>query len=307
MLSLIIVSSPGGYLPKIFLFAVAAIFLLFACAPTNDANTIATSVAGTLAEGNPLQTDNQTAEPSLIGVVEGSVCYPSEWIPAMNVFLQPLNDGDPIIVPIAENQQTFSVEVPSGQYIAFAWEVFPPDYLYGGAYSQSVVCGLTVECTDHSLVEFSVAGGETTTGIDICDWYGDAGTLPTPEGVSSPQATIAASGSISGNLSYPSEFIPAMEVVAFNQNSGIWYVLTTAEGSDTYQIDNLPAGQYVVVSYLVGDDYGGGYTVAVPCGLSVECTDHNLLTVEVLEGQVTSEIDPGDWYAPEGSFPANPN
>jgi hypothetical protein len=50
----------------------------------------------------------------------------------------------------------------------------------------------------------------------------------------------------------------------------------------------------------------GGYTQAVPCGLSVNCTDHSLIPVQVNNGVVTQNINPGDWYAPEGSFPSYP-
>lgn len=141
-------------------------------------------------------------------------------------------------------------------------------------------------------------------------------TAPAVEAIVTPeeQPTLAdtaqqpeATGSISGSLSYPSEFIPAMQVVAFGLLSNDWYVVDTVEGSGTYQLDNLPAGLYQVVSYLVGGDYGGGYTAAVSCGLSVDCNDHALIAVEVTPGQVTTEINPGDWYAPEGTFPPNPN
>jgi hypothetical protein len=63
-----------------------------------------------------------------------------------------------------------------------------------------------------------------------------------------------------------------------------------------------------LVAYVPGDapDWGGGYTAAVLCGLSVDCTDHGLLPVTVIAGQVTSGIDPTDWYAEPGAFPPNP-
>ncbi|HUV27158.1 MAG TPA: hypothetical protein VMW34_07300, partial [Anaerolineales bacterium] len=37
------------------------------------------------------------------------------------------------------------------------------------------------ECTDHTLLEFAVLPGETTGGIDICDWYAQD-QLPPPPG-----------------------------------------------------------------------------------------------------------------------------
>jgi hypothetical protein len=97
-------------------------------------------------------------------------------------------------------------------------------------------------------------------------------------------------------------------VVAFNSDSNLWYYVTTPQGASSYQLDNLPAGFYYVVAYpnLDGIGAAGGYTAAVPCGLSVDCTDHSLLGVEVIGNQIAVGINPQDWYAPEGAFPGNP-
>lgn len=292
---------------KVLFLVITATLLLSACSPQVSEDDIATIVAATLQASAPISPSPETGGglQALTGTVEGSICFPSEGIPPMNLFFLLAGTGQVTVFPVNQNQTSYRVELPAGTYSAFAWL---PDYSFGGSYSQAVPCGLSAECTDHSLIEFSVNGGSTTSGVNVCDWYGGEGAIPQPEGVSVPVAPAEVStGSIAGALSYPSEFIPAMQVVAFNQKSGNWYMVTTSEGSGIYQIDNLPAGQYVLVSYLVGDDYGGGYTAAVPCGLSVDCTDHSLLPIEVLGGQVTSGINPGDWYAPDGTFPDNPN
>lgn len=128
--------------------------------------------------------------------------------------------------------------------------------------------------------------------------------------------TAAQTGSISGTLSYPSEFIPPLRVVAFRVENGTWtkqytYVNTNLNAGD-YQIDGLEAGFYWITAYTIPNgegapsDLAGGYSQAVLCGLSVDCTDHSLVAVEVKSGQVTSGVDPGDWYAAEGSFLPNP-
>jgi hypothetical protein len=123
-------------------------------------------------------------------------------------------------------------------------------------------------------------------------------------------------GSISGFLSYPSEFIPALTVVAYRiengKPNGVWFSFYTMEGDSTYQIDNIPPGKYWVVAYLMPDAVSGipgnaaGYTEASLCGYVLGCAESLLLEVEVISGEITSDIDPGDWYAPEGSFPGNP-
>ncbi len=130
---------------------------------------------------------------------------------------------------------------------------------------------------------------------------------PTPTAPPPPPAT----GSIAGSLSYPSEFIPPLRVVAFNVATGQAYYVDTAENQGTFQIDNLPPGTYHVVAYVLGGTglpagFGGGYTRAVPCGLSIECNDHTLIEVTVTAGQVTQDVRPWDWYAPEGAFPPMP-
>lgn len=125
---------------------------------------------------------------------------------------------------------------------------------------------------------------------------------------------------VTGKLSFPSEFLPAMRVALFSLTNGKAYFVDTAKGQNWYSI-NVPAGTYYVVSYpyegvpgntgqvdsytLGGGPFAGGYTRMVPCGLTVGCDDHTLLPVSVVEGQVAA-ADPGDWYAPAGTFPPMP-
>ena len=113
-------------------------------------------------------------------------------------------------------------------------------------------------------------------------------------------------GSIRGILSYPGEFIPPLRVVAIHLETQAAYFIDTAENQTTYQIDGLPPGDYYVIAYTKDGSLAGGYTQMVLCGLSVECTDHSLIPVTVHAGQVTDNINPGDWYAPADAFPPNP-
>ncbi len=129
----------------------------------------------------------------------------------------------------------------------------------------------------------------------------EATSTPTPTSSPTP-----APGSISGSLSYPSEFIPPLRVVAFQVDGFNYRYVDTMENQSTYQIRGLPPGLYHVVAYVMDGTLAGGYTPAVACGLSVDCTDHSLIDVVVASGQDTPNIDPADWYAPEGSFPPMP-
>ncbi len=107
----------------------------------------------------------------------------------------------------------------------------------------------------------------------------------------------------------------------FSLTDGKAYFVDTAKGQGEYSI-SVPAGSYYVVSYIYegiagntgqvdsytlgGGPFAGGYTQIVPCGLAAGCEDHTLLPVAVAEGQ-TVTADPGDWYAPEGTFLPMPN
>lgn len=134
-------------------------------------------------------------------------------------------------------------------------------------------------------------------------------TAPTTQ-LAFPTMVKQPAGSIGGKLSYPSESIPPLRIVAIKVDTGE-YFSTEVFDQGTYQLDGLPVGKYHVIAYLVDHagldpNLAGGYTQYVSCGQTASCSDHSLLDVEVKSGLVTSYIDPADWYAPPGSFPADP-
>ena len=137
-----------------------------------------------------------------------------------------------------------------------------------------------------------------------------AGPSATPTLSTTPMSSFPTLGTITGTLGYPAEGIPAMRIVAFPLDGSTASWTETAAGATTYSLD-LPVGTYHVVAYTLGGagfptGLAGGYTQAVPCGLSVSCTDHSLITVTVTANTTTSGVNPNDWYAPEGSFPPMP-
>ena len=110
-------------------------------------------------------------------------------------------------------------------------------------------------------------------------------------------------GYIEGSLTYPSEELPPMVVCAQNMADDILYCTDkTIDGEGFingkgYSLE-LPTGVYTVyASTLPLGDYKAYYSVAVPCGLSVECTDHTPIEVTVISGTTVTDVDPGDWYA----------
>lgn len=128
--------------------------------------------------------------------------------------------------------------------------------------------------------------------------------LPSP----SPSPSPILKAAIKGTLGYPSEGIPPMQVYAMNttDNTAVFSVKTPQHTQD-FTISNLDPGTYYVFAYPQDTDkLAGGYTKAVPCGLSVECTDHSLIPVVVAAGKTVSGIEVKDWYAPAGTFPPKP-
>jgi hypothetical protein len=127
-----------------------------------------------------------------------------------------------------------------------------------------------------------------------------------------PTISLPDTGSISGGLDYPAEGVPPLRIFVFDAtNPGVFYFTETALHDRTYQADNIPPGTYHVVAYTIGGDgypvgLSGGYTKAIACGLTAECSDHSLIDVVVSAGIVTSGVDIRDWYAPDGTFPPEP-
>ncbi|MFH2040803.1 MAG: NBR1-Ig-like domain-containing protein [Chloroflexota bacterium] len=227
--------------------------------------------------------DIRSVDNSLASVA-GKICFPGSHIPPMNLYLQNMDNNKLTRISILENQLSYHVQVEPGNYLAYAWTL---NFEIAGGYT----------LPDHRLDAFRTYAGKTTGGIDICDWYVEPGTIPLP----SPENY----GTISGKLSFPSEQIPPLRIVAFDIYSNAYYSVDTTTNQQTYAISNLPPGYYKVVAFVKDGELAGGYSEYVKCGFNNECP-HDLVVVYITPGQTVSNIDPGDWYAPEGSFPPDP-
>ncbi len=116
------------------------------------------------------------------------------------------------------------------------------------------------------------------------------------------------SGRISGTLGYPSEGIPELTVYAFDVlDETKYFKVDTTTNQKEFTISDIEPGNYYVVAYAKDFETSGSYTTAVICGLSVECTDHGMIDIEVRPGKTTVGAQVTDWYAPEGSFPKKPS
>ena len=91
------------------------------------------------------------------GTVTGSLCYPSEFNPPMTLYFEKAGTVENIEFSIPENQNVYSVLLPTGTYYGYAWA---PVYNLEGAYVDS----------SQVMKTFVVRGGQTTANINLCDW-----------------------------------------------------------------------------------------------------------------------------------------
>lgn len=269
-----------------------------------ETQAVPTQVASTTPEPTP--TNTTTPE----GTITGQLSYPSEFLPPQRVVAFDVNDMSVYFSTEVNSGSTYTLTVPPKTYIVLAYLIDPAELGaqpgMAGAYSEAVLCGLQAGCNDHSLVPVVVTPGETVTDIDPADWY-----LPVGEQVDWPSdPTKASTGSISGDLGYPSEYIPPLRVVAFNVFSSRYYYVDTLLNQRSYQISDLPVGTYNVVAYVreEGPDFAGGYSQFVVCGMTTDCTDHRLIDVYVYAGSSVEDVDPIDFYAQAeaAGWPENP-
>ncbi len=179
-----------------------------------------------------------------------------------------------------------------------------------GAVNEQTAVALRVEQTVVALQATMQAGTHAT---------------PAPGTQQQPQAQASAippsgqstepTGSIMGDLSFPSGGeMPALRIIAFEvaegQPTGQYYYIDTNPGQTAYLMTQLPATSYFVIAYTLpsysGAPMAAGYTQAVPCGQTENCTDHSLIPVQVNAGQEAQGINPTDWSAPPETYPNDP-
>jgi LysM repeat protein len=274
---------------------VTAVFLLFYPITAVQAQALPAGSQFSETTGS-IQADSHS---SGIGYISGKIGYPSERIPALKIIAFRMDTNEPMYFSMQtkENQASFLLQVDPGIYHVVAYY----QDLAGG-YTQAVLCGLTVNCNDHSLVPVTVKTNRTVRRVDLLDWYAPADTFPAlPDG--SPGIQY---GTITGRLRFPSEMNPTMTIYAFKVGQlGTYYVIHTKENQIIYQFDRIEPGEYYLVAYF--QDRPGGYTSAVQCGLSNDCTDHSLVPVKVKADETVRGVNIEDWYAPEDVFPKRPN
>jgi hypothetical protein len=176
-----------------------------------------------------------------------------------------------------------------------------------------VLVGLACACPATGNVQGTISAMQNTVGAALTVVPGMLTELPgmltnLPATLNAEMETHApvTTGTIRGYLIYPSEFLPAQRIVAFDAATMAFMAdVFTVDGQSEYELV-VPVGDYYIVAYLPDGSLSAGYSQAVPCGLLASCNDHSLILVHVEAGAVVEDINPQDWYANPGDFPAMP-
>lgn len=109
---------------------------------------------------------------SFAQTVKGKLSYPSEYVPSLIVYLKNTATGELFKYVSKEGEMKYEFKnIPAGKYVAYCY-LNDSDSDFGAGYTKAVPCGLSVECNDHSLIQFEVKEKGITDKINIGDWYG---------------------------------------------------------------------------------------------------------------------------------------
>ena len=143
----------------------------------------------------------------------------------------------------------------------------------------------------------------TATSTEVDDVSGQPTAIPTdpPEDFASPP------GQVSGQLCYPSEFIPPMTLYFLELNTDELTGLEHDSGETSYSLE-LTAGDYYAFAFRsdVEMNAGGAYTDYIACGAQEGCGDQTLHPFEVPAGGQVTDIDICDWVIPAEDLPPVP-
>jgi len=131
------------------------------------------------------------------GVIEGSLSYPSEFIPSdMKVCAENIETKQLYCTEehIKDEQyvhgEGYKIEAPIGDYYVYAITQMLENYK--AYYSELIVCGFGPNCPSHEPVVVTIEADTTTTNIDPQDWYN--------RGLGKEQTCINSGGQVSESL-----------------------------------------------------------------------------------------------------------
>ena len=110
------------------------------------------------------------------GVLTGRLSFPSEGIPAQDVFAKDIATGKTYQTRTVRGQSRYLLIVPPGTYAVFAYPA--GDAQFGAAHTRFVTCGGDAQCVDHALTPVTLTAGAIASDIDVTDWVASPGGAP---------------------------------------------------------------------------------------------------------------------------------
>jgi hypothetical protein len=131
------------------------------------------------------------------------------------------------------------------------------------------------------------------------------GVVETAAGEGAAVTRLPAPGSISGDILFPDNAVPAMRVCAIHDGGDLYGCVQTAVGASRYRIEQLPPTSYrVVAKPQTGALRIGGFVKQVQC-LRAPCPAV-LMPVNVAPGEAIAGVDLNGFYRDRKDFPALP-
>jgi imidazolonepropionase-like amidohydrolase len=97
--------------------------------------------------------------------IGGQIIMPPNGQPALELMLENVVTDVVVVVPLEPGQPSYSAVVPAGCYCVYAW--LPSFDLMGGY----TACEGDRPCSDHTLRNICVEGGESVDDVDVADWH----------------------------------------------------------------------------------------------------------------------------------------
>jgi hypothetical protein len=124
--------------------------------------------------------------------------------------------------------------------------------------------------------------------------------------ISLPPTPTPSFALVQGQICYPGQGIPAMNLYFRRLEDNHLVELAVADNQDFYSIELSP-GEYYAYAWVERYQVGGLYSLAVACGLHDYCLDHSPQAFNVQAGQVVSGINLCDWVFTLEQLPTPPD
>ncbi len=169
---------------NLFFLTICAL-VLSACTPTQDAETTsqptsAPSGISTIATPSPslAPTVSPSAAVNAKGALTGKLCYPSSFLPEGKIEAKNTQTNESVYLPYPGSanggKSTYELQVPEGSY-KVRYSVMMPNNPEPMPGYHTACTGVEKVCQEQNTVRealtVSVKAGQTTTGVDLCDFY----------------------------------------------------------------------------------------------------------------------------------------